>query len=74
MSTKKLIRDATRALERDGFTVLDVFAGGSTHVRLMIADGDRQDILTMAASPRDEGNAITILLQNARRHIRRKVA
>lgn len=39
MSTKKLIRDATRAL-----------------------------------SPRDEGNAITILLQNARRHIRRKVA
>lgn len=74
MSTKKLIRDATRALEWDGFSVLDVFAGGSTHIRLTVADGEHQGTLTMAASPRDEGHAIVFLLQAARRHIRRRVA
>jgi len=39
MSTKKLIRDCRRALERDGFEVVEVGARGNTHVRLTVRDG-----------------------------------
>lgn len=74
MSTKKLIRDCRRALERDGFEVIEVGARGNTHVRLTVRDGSRISTLTMAASPSSTEMAITYTLAAARRHIRRGVA
>ena len=74
MSTRKMVRETERALEREGIVVLEVWTGkASSHLRLLVSDREgRQAKLTMGCSPSCEEHAIRATVRMARNLLKTK--
>lgn len=72
MSTNKLIRDTERALERAGFSVLEMGKTGKRHTMMRVADASGASImLTIGCTPRSSEESIDNTVKAAQRYLTR---